>query len=146
MRSLYLLALLLPLSACDLLGIPDPTKAEATREADGKAVGSACRQAGRALEDCYTLNTSASKAAVFAGWREMNDYMLENKLEIVKPEIPSPAIIKRKMAIEAAEQAQTSELSEKPAGEAGRKPDKESADEHKDIKEISYLVLKFANA
>ena len=105
MRYVYILALLMPLTACDLLGIPDPAKVDAAREADGKAVGSACRQAGRALEDCYTLNTAASKAAVFAGWREMNDYMLENKLEIVKPEIPSAAMIKRKIVMEAAQQA-----------------------------------------
>ena len=55
------------------------------READGKAVGGACRHAGRALEDCYALNRKADRAAVFAGWREMNDYMRENKIDVVAP-------------------------------------------------------------
>jgi hypothetical protein len=56
------------------------------KEADGKAVGGACRHAGRALEDCYALNRKADKAAVFAGWREMNDYMRENKIDAVPPQ------------------------------------------------------------
>ncbi len=55
------------LCGCEQLGIPDATKAAAQAEADGKAIGSACRHAGRAIEDCFTLNQSAQKAAVFAG-------------------------------------------------------------------------------
>ena len=54
------------------------------------AIGSACRQAGRAIEDCFTMNGDAPKASVFAGWKEMNDYMVANKLEAVKPEVPRP--------------------------------------------------------
>ena len=44
--------------------------------------------AGRAIEDCYTLNKKAEKAAIYAGWREMSEYMAENKLEPVAPLIP----------------------------------------------------------
>ena len=56
------------------------------------AVGSACRHAGRSLEDCYSLNPAASKAAVFTGWRDMNDYMMEHKLEVVPSRLtPDPA-------------------------------------------------------
>ncbi len=77
-------------AGCEQLGIPDPAKASAQAEADGKAIGSACRHAGRAIEDCYTLNTTASKAAVFAGWKEMNDYMVENKIAEVVPLLPPP--------------------------------------------------------
>jgi hypothetical protein len=62
------------------------------READGKAVGGACRHAGRAIEDCYTLNRRADKAAVYAGWREMNDYMRENKLEPVLPTLNTETV------------------------------------------------------
>ncbi|MFT4171920.1 MAG: hypothetical protein QM639_05135 [Rhodocyclaceae bacterium] len=89
MRRLILaLTLLMSLSACEQLGIPDPRKDALQKEADGKAIGGACRQSGRALEDCYALNPTATKAAIFTGWREMNDYMTENKLDIVKPELP----------------------------------------------------------
>jgi hypothetical protein len=84
-----LLPALLVLSACDLLGIPDPAKDAAKKEADGRATGSACRHAGRAIEDCYTLNADASRAAIYAGWKEMNDYMRENKIDEVVPTIPS---------------------------------------------------------
>jgi hypothetical protein len=38
------------------------------------------------VEQCYALNKRADKAAVFAGWREMNDYMRENKLEAMPAE------------------------------------------------------------
>ena len=78
------------LAGCERLGIPDPAKTEAQSEADGKAVGSACRHAGRAIEDCFTLNPTAQRAAVFAGWKEMNDYMAENKIAEVAPQLPPP--------------------------------------------------------
>jgi hypothetical protein len=84
------LLLLAPLSACDLLGIEGASAVAARREAEGKAIGGACRHAGRAIEDCYVLNRKADKGAVFAGWREMNDYMIENKLEVVTPTLPPP--------------------------------------------------------
>lgn len=78
------------LSACEQLGIEDPAKIAAAKEAEGKAIGSACRHAARAIEDCYTLNPKAIKAAVYAGWREMDEYMRENKIEAVVPVIPRP--------------------------------------------------------
>lgn len=87
-----LLALCGPLlTACDQLGIDTPQKAAERQVADAKAVGSACRHALRAIEDCYTLNPKADKASVFAGWREMDEYMRENKLEGVAPVVPRPA-------------------------------------------------------
>ena len=68
------------LTGCEIPGIwPDPRIAQ--REEESKAIGGACRHALRGLEDCYTLNPKASKAAVFAGWKEMDAYMRENKLE-----------------------------------------------------------------
>ena len=73
------------LSGCDMLGIESPEKVAAAKEAEGRAVGGACRHAGRAIEDCYALNRRTDKAAIFAGWRDMNDYMRENKIEPVAP-------------------------------------------------------------
>lgn len=86
--------LLLPLAGCEWLGIDDPAKLAAAKEAEGKAVGSACRHAQRAIEDCYTLNPKAQKAAVFAGWKEMDEYMRENKLEGIAPVVPRPGTAK----------------------------------------------------
>jgi hypothetical protein len=89
LRRLCLLATLASglLAGCDMLGIESPERIAAVREADGKAVGGACRHAGRAIEDCYALNRKVDKAAIFAGWREMNDYMRENKIEPVAPQL-----------------------------------------------------------
>lgn len=90
MKPLLLcLPFLLLLAACEQLGIPDPAKDAAAKEAEGRAIGAACRHAGRALEDCYTLNSAGHKASIFAGWRDMNDYMAENKIEVVKPDLPT---------------------------------------------------------
>lgn len=81
------------LAGCDMLGIESATQIAAQREAEGKAVGGACRQAGRGIEDCYALNRKADKAAVFAGWREMNDYMRENKMDASAPQlVPSTEV------------------------------------------------------
>ena len=78
-RLLIAFAALL-LAACDIPGLgPDPRIA--AREAEGKAIGGACRYALRGIEECYQLNPKALKTAVFEGWREMDLYMRENKIE-----------------------------------------------------------------
>jgi len=90
MRSASLVVMLLAglgVTGCNLFGGESAEAVAARREADGKAVGGACRHAGRAIEDCYSLNRRTDKAAVYAGWREMNDYMRENKLEPVAPQL-----------------------------------------------------------
>jgi hypothetical protein len=79
------------LSGCDRLGLPDPAVEAARRDADARATGSACRHAGRGIEDCYTQNPESARAPVYAGWKEMNDYMRENKIEEVKPSASSAA-------------------------------------------------------
>ncbi len=93
-RPLLLLALVFGitlLAGCDMLGIESAEKISAARDADGKAVGAACRQAARALEDCYAVYKKADRAAVYAGWRDMNDYMRENKIESVAPQVAAQA-------------------------------------------------------
>lgn len=89
-KHLLIVFTALLLSACDLLGLgPDPRIAQ--READARATGGACRHGLRSIEDCYTLNKGVNKAAIFAGWREMDEYMRENKIEGVRPEIQPPS-------------------------------------------------------
>jgi hypothetical protein len=90
--SAALLCAMFGVSGCNLFGGESADAAAARREADGKAVGGACRHAGRAIEDCYTLNRRADKAAVYAGWREMNDYMRENKLEPTAPSLNAETV------------------------------------------------------
>lgn len=90
-----LLALLL--AGCEQIGIEDPAKMDARRDGEARAIGAACRHSGRALEECYAVNPRALKASVFAGWRDMDGYMRENKIdtmtaspETAKPERPAP--------------------------------------------------------
>lgn len=90
-RIVSALSLLALLAGCEMLGMESPEKIAAFREGEGKAVGSACRHANRALEDCYALNPKAVKAAIFAGWREMDEYMREHKIEGVSPTIAHSA-------------------------------------------------------
>lgn len=122
LRRLLPLALLASLTACDqvaaLLELPDPGKEAAMQEAEGKAIGGACRQTGRSVEDCYALNPKAPKAAVFAGWREMNDYMTENKIEVVTPTVPTPEQLAAQA--KAAEEADAEPAPEDRKGKAGK--------------------------
>ena len=79
-RLILTTLLALPLAGCDLAELlADPRVAQ--READGKAIGGACRHAVRSIEACYNANEKASKTAIFAGWKEMDQYMRENKIE-----------------------------------------------------------------
>ncbi len=87
-RLLIVLAALL-LAACDMLGLgPDPRIAQ--KEAEAKAIGGGCRHGLRSIEDCYTLNKGINKAAIFDGWREMDAYMRENKIEGAKSTLALP--------------------------------------------------------
>ena len=90
MRKYLLIALCgIALAGCEQLGIETPARVAAAKEAEGRAIGSGCRHSGRALEDCYSLNKRASKAAIFTGWRDMDAYMRENNIEIVLPAGPA---------------------------------------------------------
>jgi hypothetical protein len=89
------LPLVLALAGCDvmgILGIETAAQLAEQKEAEGKAIGSGCRHAERSIEECYQNNTRASKAAVFAGWREMDEYMRENKIASMPPKA-KPAMI-----------------------------------------------------
>jgi len=86
----FTLTAMLPfLSACDrvadMLEMPNPTRETANAE----AIGGACRQTGRSIEDCYALNPESPKASVFAGWKSMNEYMAEHSLKEVPSVVPS---------------------------------------------------------
>ncbi|MEW6481328.1 MAG: hypothetical protein AB1455_17960 [Pseudomonadota bacterium] len=79
-RLLLMLSATGLLAGCDLLGIETASQVAARKEAEGKAIGSACRHAVRSIEDCFRSNPKAGKAAVFAGWKEMDQYMRENEI------------------------------------------------------------------
>lgn len=82
------LSLALLLTGCDQLNnqINKPAR-------DAKATGAGCRLSGRSLEDCYKRNLRASRAEVYAGWKEMNDYMAKQKIAEIAPppDEPKPA-------------------------------------------------------
>ena len=73
------------LAGCDQLGIESASVTAARREAESKAIGAGCRHSARSVEQCYAQNKRADKAAVFVGWKEMSEYMAENKIEAVPP-------------------------------------------------------------
>jgi len=88
-RLLLLAPVTLLLAGCDIPGLgPDPKVVQ--READARATGGACRYAQRGIEDCYTLNPKAPKSAVFDGWKDMDQYMRDNKIEGAPSVIPVP--------------------------------------------------------
>jgi len=68
------------LTGCDVLGIETAPQVAAKKQAEAHAIGSACRHAVRSIEDCFRNNPRAGKAAVFAGWREMDQYMRDNEI------------------------------------------------------------------
>jgi hypothetical protein len=89
-----LIALSLLLAGCDIEALlADPKLVQ--KEADARAIGSACRHGLRSIEDCYSLNEKAPKAAVFSGWKDMDQYMRDNKMEGIAPQglkpTPPPA-------------------------------------------------------
>ena len=119
-KLLLALPIVFSLTACDqiqrqVLG-EDPAAKVARQEAEGKAVGGACRHSGRAIEDCYAIYHWLAKAAVFSGWQEMDAYMRTNKIEEVEPQLPPPEPPGTRRA------PPTTEKAEKPAAK-GEKAD-----------------------
>ena len=86
LRLIPILAITLLTAGCDIADLLADPRAN-QREADGRAIGAACRHAMRGIEDCYKLNERAPKTAVYEGWKEMDRYMRENKVEGVASKI-----------------------------------------------------------
>ena len=132
MQTAVRLTFLLPLVAlllagCEQLGIENPAHIAAAREAEGRAVGSACRHSGRALEDCFTLNPRAQKAAIFTGWRDMDAYMRENNLEIIEPSLSRTDQTSKKSKAAPAEETPAEKASPAEATPAKKEGAKRSA-------------------
>ena len=67
-----------------MLGIESARRMAASARPTARPSAAPAAMPARSVEDCYALNSKADRAAVFAGWREMNDYMRENKIEAVR--------------------------------------------------------------
>ena len=124
--AIPLLALIFSLAGCDQIqqkmGLEDSAAKTARAEAEGKAVGGACRHSGRAIEDCYSVYTWVPKDAVYSGWRDMDAYMRENKIESVEPQLPPaqpPSVTKKKATPPPSPEADGKEA--KPAEKAAEK-------------------------
>ena len=129
---LCLSAASLLLAGCDALGIESSTKVAERKQAEAHAIGSACRHAIRSIEDCFKTNPKAGKAAVFAGWKEMDQYMRDNQIV----GMPSPAVTEQPADAEAqdgeaepaADHSGEKATAEKPAsGKGAEKPATEKA-------------------
>jgi hypothetical protein len=123
-NKLILVAMLIGgISGCDRLN-------ELANQAkfNGRAVGAACRHSGRALEDCFQRNARISKADIYAGWREMNEYMAKNKIEVVPPPPDKP---KEKAVATVEIGGGTEETPDKPIADGDKTADKKPAEAEK---------------
>jgi hypothetical protein len=129
-RLLLIAPLLVILAGCDQLGLETATAAAARHEAEGRAIGGACRHAGRAIEDCFALNRKTDKAAIYAGWREMDDYMRENKIQVVRPALPASSAGRQADANETADAPDSATPADPAKGDklAAREPSAAQAD------------------
>lgn len=101
MRALWVLPLALSLAGCNWFNHVTGLSKDADR-----ATGAACRQTGRSLEECYRRNPDADRAQIFAGWREMHEYMSKQQLPTMSPppdpvpaaSAPAPAPAKKAAA------------------------------------------------
>ncbi|WP_412481040.1 hypothetical protein [Azonexus sp. IMCC34839] len=137
-QRLFIVLALLTLTGCDQvsqkLGMEDPAKKEARLEPEAKAVGSACRHSGRAIEDCYSIYSWLPKAGIYAGWREMDSYMRENEIETVPPQLPPPeppSLGKKKKKAAATEgEAEGKANGSDKEGESGSKSVEKASEKH----------------
>ena len=72
------------------MGTESPNSSPPALTAKGSPSRGTARDAGRATEDCSSVNKKADKAAVFAGWRGVFKALRENKIDAVSPELDDP--------------------------------------------------------
>lgn len=116
MRAYLLLPALALLTGCNWVMNVSGLAAESN-----KAIGASCRQTGRSLEECYNRNPDADKAQIFAGWREMHEYMSKNKLETVAPPpepVPPPPEVAETSEAPHASSADTAQKKSEPVAAA----------------------------
>jgi len=100
-KLIAMLALSMTLSACDYVAsFSKPKQTPEEAKAEGIALGAGCRQAGQSLEDCYQRNPDSLKAGIFAGWKDMHEYMAAKNIETVVP--APPAAVPEKTEADAA--------------------------------------------
>lgn len=75
------LGILSGLSGCLGDYLPNPKALEEKERLEAVAVGSGCRQAGRSIEHCYEKHETMTRAGIYQGWRDMDEYMRLNKLD-----------------------------------------------------------------
>jgi len=124
------------LAGCDALGIESSAQVAERKQAEAHAIGSACRHAIRSIEDCFKTNPKAGKAAVFAGWKEMDQYMRDNKIvgmpSPAATETPDDAAAQDGESEPATAHGSEKTIPEKPAaGKASEKPTAEKASAEK---------------
>ena len=110
------------LAGCDALGIESATQVAERKQAEAHAIGSACRHAIRSIEDCFKANPKAGKAAVFAGWKEMDQYMRDNQI------VGMPSAIESPTGEEVVEHEDTAAPDEHASGDAKPSAGKKAAD------------------
>ncbi|WP_137937642.1 hypothetical protein [Chitinivorax sp. B] len=81
---------LLAVAVSGITGCDQINNALNRKQREAKAVGAGCRLSGRSLEDCYKRNPRADRAEVYAGWREMHDYMTQKKIDNIPPPVDEP--------------------------------------------------------
>lgn len=110
------------LAGCDALGIESATQVAERKQAEAHAIGSACRHAIRSIEDCFKSNPKAGKAAVFAGWKEMDQYMRDNQI------VGMPSAIESSTGEEVVEHEDAAPPDEHASGDAKSSAGKKSND------------------
>ncbi len=89
LKLIGVLSLTLALGACDYVAsFSKPKQTPEEAKAEGIALGAGCRQAGQSLEDCYQRNPDSLKAGIFAGWKDMHEYMAAKNIQTVAPPPP----------------------------------------------------------
>lgn len=105
LKLIGMLMLSLTLSACDYVAsFSKPKQTPEEAKAEGIALGAGCRQAGQSLEECYQRNPESLKAGIFAGWKDMHEYMAAKNIQTVTPP-PPPAADKPDADADAAKDA-----------------------------------------
>lgn len=90
LRMTIVLGLLIGLSGCDYVKSMFTPKTQEELYDDGVALGAGCRQAGQSLEECYSLNPKSIKSGIYAGWKEMYEYMAAMNMKAANDQTADP--------------------------------------------------------
>ena len=86
----YFISVISLLSGCQFIDELTQDTTKIAKEKESFAIGAACRQSNKGIEDCFNDHEKIIKSKVLEGWKDMDIYIRENPPPTPPVALPIP--------------------------------------------------------